>query len=175
MSITTIPPLEESWSLLSTTSLSGTTTTISNIPLKNRLLVFFSNISVNTSSNSTYSFRVNSNDSGIYNSHSQGILADATYSSGNFFRSDGFGGSAITLARSRSNELGGVDGYLFINATKSSGVKPFWGLGNFGDTGSAGRFFGGYINTSAVISSVSFICNTGSFDAGTIYIVGSDV
>lgn len=69
-----------------------------------------------------------------------------------------------------------LSGTIFIQGTNSSS-------GNFGlqvatmatGSGSGGRGWGGIYNTSATLSSVSLVADSGNFDGGTIYVYGMAV
>lgn len=67
-------------------------------------------------------------------------------------------------------------GSLFVNGANTSGIKVFSvnsGFDNGGGSEAETRNFQGYWNNSSVISSVTFFVNTGTFDAGTIFIYGA--
>ena len=67
-------------------------------------------------------------------------------------------------------------GAMFVHGANTSGIKVFQvnsGFDNGAGNSAQTRNFQGYWNNSAVISSVTIYVNTGTFDAGTIFIYGA--
>lgn len=173
MTIKQVPAASVSpnYTLLNTggTSLSGSTTTIS-FTAYNSLLIIVQNISSNTG-NSYVDVRFNSDSgnnyqsSSWYNGNGAGLQPEtAIVDKFRILRMDQI---AETLSA----------GSLQVWGANSSGIKSvnFVGTGDRGGNtnGRAYVGIGRYVGSSA-ITSVSILCDSGSFDNGTVFIYGSN-
>lgn len=169
------PAAGANWSLLSSTALSGSTTTVSGISGKDKIMILINGASSNTGS-ATISVRLNGITTYSYYFYGTTWNAPATYSA-NFLSSVGPGtpDNVIPIGNIGSSAGGLVSGYCFITGCNSSGVKIFEaaGGGNSGGSTQVSYNTGGYQGGSAVISNVSVFCDTGSFDAGTVSVYTS--
>jgi hypothetical protein len=160
------------------TTPSGATTTITGLSGYNKLSIVLSGISTN-SSNRAITMRVNSDTDNKYSEH----LAD-------YVNSSNYDANVLTVKQTALNgtsemELGylagdtnEMSGIIIIDAANSTGHKLITRI--IGATGNTSnntnrRKSGTSIYTgSSVISSVSFLCGAGNWDAGTIYVYGSN-
>jgi hypothetical protein len=169
------------WSLLNSggTSLSGSTTTVSGISGKDKVMVLLRQAS---STNATSQIRIRLNTdtgSNYYNFGAVSYLA-STYSAGDFENSgagSAFPGTEIRLGRMSSDTASQMDGVLSITGCNASGVKIYQYVGAAnapsGSSTQESRWGGGYYNSASTISSISIDCSTGTFDAGTVYVFTS--
>ncbi len=164
------------WTLLNSggTSLSGTSTTISGISGKDKLMIIIKNASYNT--DGYHYLRLNGDTANHYN-YGFWLSYEGGYSSSANFRSlVSENASAIALAY-EVNPTSLVTSYCLITGCNASGVKVFQSQGSInnngsGTDGSAVYHLGGYYNSSSTISSVTVLGAT--FDNGTIYVYGSE-
>ena len=165
-----------SWSLVNSggTTLSGSSTvTISGISGADKLMILILAASMDTG-DSEVRLRFNSDTANNYYTYGGDLVNKATYN-----------GSALTEAVS-STPRSSVDmgyngaagnintGYLMMSGCNGSGVKMFHGNSAVTYSGASESHSklaqGGYYSGSSTISSVSILCSSGSFDAGTIYV-----
>ena len=163
------------WSLLNTggTALSGTTTTVSGISGKDKLMILVLGAST-TSNQDTINIRFNTDTGNNYAQVGSEFAFASTYNATNFTTSSGLTNSSAYIGRMSNQSNSGVDGFLLVTGCNSSGLKVYNFHGMASDaTGSAQRSYtgGGYYNSASTISSVSIA--SGTFDAGTVYIYGS--
>ena len=163
------------WSLLSTTSLSGSTTiTVSGISAK-QLHIVISGAS--TSGNSQIRLRFNS-DTANHTGAGARFIGGTTYAAslvGNY--SAGGGSQGFSLEATTAAAAGTVSGYCFLpNADATTPPKIYFGVlaGSF-VSGSGGQeiySIGGVYNGTSAITSISLLSDFGNFDAGNIYLYG---
>jgi hypothetical protein len=167
-----------SFSLLNTggTALTGATTiTVSGITDKEKLLVLVAGAS-SANAASDISIRFNTDSGANYIYRGLQITAGNTYDAANFEPSSGSSATEYAFARMASNAASTVSGSLLIEGCKSTGFKNVSAVasGNANANGQVLRSTQGlYLGTSA-ITSVSINSFTGNFDAGTIFVYGSD-
>jgi hypothetical protein len=159
------------WSLLNAggTALTGAATiTVSGISGKDKIMVLLANASASASSRIT--IRVNTLTTSIY--YSFGISL-----SGGVLDSTGGAATYIDMGAMQATNAGKVSGGATLTGCNSSGVKQFiaFGSGSNEGTGTAqeGKWWQGYVDLSATISSISVFSDTGNFDAGTVYVYTS--
>ena len=166
------------WSLLNSggTALTGADTiTISGISNKNKLFILVSGASGGASC--IMGIRLNGNTGSVYKCWGQRILASSTYNSGNLtsfeepsltnFRF----GYASNVATSTSS------GYIMLDGCNTSGVKSVLVSGGTAADGGVSQSlltYGGWFDSSSVITSVSVYNSNSNFDAGTVYVYGSE-
>lgn len=156
------------WTLLNSggTSLSGTTTTISGISAKDKIMIVVTNASTNTDNSVTVRFN---GDTGS-NYYNYGVAWGRT-------NNNGFASTPATYVQlafvAAASENG--FGYLLLTGANSSGVKVYQSTGGATDNaGAASYTIGGYYDSSSTISSISiFATNSGSFDNGTVRVYTS--
>jgi len=157
--------------LLSTTSLSGTTTTISSISQSyTKLQIVFRDMFIGTNGVQIY-LRFNNDSSAIYNAYTfrgqnGSLFQDANTNDTQLYLAQG---TASTTARFKANGSITIDRY----ATSDSVKHAFTESGGTGTGNNDAHFFIGSINyqSTSGISAVSFISSS-SFNGGTVYVYG---
>lgn len=165
-----------SFSLLSTTSLTGASTfTITGLSGYNTLYMIIKNASAAAASNAMR-YRINSNTGNIYRSYGLTIDGNSSYSVA-IATQNVIETTSLSLGVMSSNAGSQVSGFVRLEGCNSSGVKMFHsasGVGSESTDGAGHRIVGGYINDSAVVSSITFFTDGASnFDIGTLWIYGS--
>jgi len=151
--------------LISTTTLSGATTTLSSIPQTyNSLFLVISGVSANTSDNRLRCLPNNVSNSGNYSS----VVNDVTYSETN---------QAIRLTVPNSLRTNSANGWALTidNYTSTSALKPFNYSGFYVDTASTNTstFAGGAYRSNTAITSLVFdYGGTNTFIGGTVLLYG---
>lgn len=169
----------KNFTLLNTggTALSGSTTvTVSGISNADVIFVYISGASSGTNAYNV-SFRVNGLSTGIYNYAGPYINCGAGYSPNNFGIRGGNSEVRCTIGEWSDNSGSTMSGWIRITGASTSGQKII----DFqtGSTASSGTgqdlvWGGGYIDTSAAITSISLIQDDGvNFDGGTIRVYTS--
>lgn len=89
------------------------------------------------------------------------------------FNSDSGTNSLEFFRMDSGSAAGTADAYFFIDAANSTGFKPFqwWSRGSGTPHQTAGN---GFLDGSAVISSIEINSSAGNFDAGTMWIYGAN-
>jgi hypothetical protein len=166
-----------SFSLLSTTDLSAgaATYTVSGLSGYNTFYMIVKNASSTTAS-TAMRYRVNGNTGTIYNSYGLTIDPGASYAT-SIATQNVIETTSLSLGVMSSNTSSQVTGYIRLEGCNSSGLKMIQsasGVGSEGNAGAGHRVLGGFINTSSVISSITFYTdNASNFDVGTLRIYGS--
>lgn len=165
-----------SFSLLSTTTLTGASTfTISSLSGYNTFYMIVKNAS-SASASTAMRYRINGNTSSIYNSYGLTIDPGAAYSV-SIATQNVIETTSLALGVMSSNAGSQVSGYIRLEGCNSSGLKMMQsasGVGPESVAGAAHRVLGGFINTTDVISSITFFTdNSSNFDNGTLRIYGS--
>lgn len=165
-----------SFSLLSTTTLTGASTfTISSLSGYNTFYMIVKNAS-SASASTAMRYRINGNTSSIYNSYGLTIDVGAAYSV-SIATQNVIETTSLALGVMSSNAGSQVSGYIRLEGCNSSGLKMMQsasGVGPESVAGAAHRVLGGFINTTDVISSITFFTdNSSNFDNGTLRIYGS--
>jgi hypothetical protein len=156
------------------TSLSGSTTTISGISGQDSLMIVITGASSSSAGGTVY-VRLN-NSSTDYTWTGYQVSMTSSYSASIATGNGGTGQDAIYLGVMSSDAASTVRGAVKVDGCNSSGSKVFTSVG--GGTTNAStdhRMYSqnGIWANAATISSIVVGVNTGSFDAGTIYIYGS--
>lgn len=169
----------KNFTLLNTggTALSGSTTvTVSGISNADVIFVYISGASSGTNAYNV-SFRVNGLTTGIYNYAGPYISAGAGYAASNFGIRGGNSEVRATIGEWSDNTGSTMSGWFRITGAATSGQKIIdfqTGATASGGTGQDLVWGGGYIDTSAAITSISLIQDDGvNFDAGTIRVYTS--
>jgi hypothetical protein len=155
------------WTLLNSggTSLSGSTTTISGISAKDKILILVTNASTGLA----YSLGIRLNTDTGSNYYNYGVVWGRSNNNGLAQTPNDF----VPLAYVASGSENGF-GYLLLTGANASGVKTYQSLGGATDNASAAGYgWGGYYDSSSNISSISVYANTSSFDNGTVYVYTS--
>jgi len=163
------------FTLLSTTTLSGASTTISGISGQNTLMALVMDVEL-SSTNIDVRFRLNGDTGTNYAQiYTQATFA-STYSANNFSNSYDFNGTAVEFARNGSVAAGRAVGAFTVFGANAAGAKPFvFNGGGRGGGGQDQRWMtgqGAYKGTST-ISSVTLLTGSGTFIGGTVYLYGS--
>jgi hypothetical protein len=169
----------KNFSLLNTggTALSGSTTvTVSGISNADVIFVYISGASAGAGAYNV-SFRVNGLTTGIYNYTGPYVNVQSTYAANQFAAVGGNSEVRATIGQWSTNASSTMSGWFRITGAATSGQKII----DFQTGASAGgasdqqlRWGGGYIDTSAAITSISVIQDDAiNFDAGTIRVYTS--
>jgi len=164
------------WSLKSTTTLSGATSrTVSSLSSKAYYIAI-----TGASSDTTYSdfdLTFNSDTGNNYNYAYSNLQPAATYSRAIIGAANQWANPRIRLGAIGSSATGTAHGGITITSADSTSPKPFTavlGINNgSGDDAQTKIGQGIYVGTSA-ITSITLAATLGSFDAGTMYIYGGD-
>lgn len=155
------------WTLLNAggTSLSGSTTTISGISAKDKIIILVTNASMNTDDQVSVRFNTDTGN----NYYNYGVVWGRT---NNYGVAD-TPTNKVPLAYVPSPSLNGF-GYLLLTGANASGVKTYQSLGGASDNASSASYsYGGYYDSSSTISSISITCGTSTFDNGTVRVYTS--
>jgi hypothetical protein len=168
----------QSYSLLSTTSLSGATTTISGLSGYNKLLILVNSASSSSAATELYMTINGSSTATDYAQLGLRVMAQSTYSGADSVRSyNGFqniGNLKWGNIGAASNVL---SGFMAFEGANSSGIKRFShassGAG-FTSQDQVGLSTGGTYNGTSAISSITFAWQSGTLDAGDVYVYVSN-
>ena len=165
------------WSLLNAggTSLSGTTTTISGISGRDKIMILIQQAS-SSSTAAEMSYIINGDTGTNYNSFGgrQEWLSTYSISVGN--STSNVNSASIVLGQMGNNAASSLSSFLSITGCNASGVKVFQGASGVTSGGGAAgqsRQIGGWYTGTSTISSVAITTGSGSFDGGTIYVYAS--
>jgi hypothetical protein len=170
-----------SYALINTggTALSGTTTTITGLSGYNKLMILAQSVSTDNS-NADISVRFNTDTGSNYTALGGFIRATDPYSLANTVTTvSAFNSTALQFIQLANYSPSSGNGYLEIDGANSSGIKTIK-IGSGANNGGGANYdqrnytLGGYYKGTSVISSVSFISGSGSYDTGTIYIYGAN-
>jgi hypothetical protein len=166
-----------SFSLLSTTTLSGAATfTITGLSGYNTFYMIVKNASGTSAGLTAMRYRINGNTGTIYNSYGVTIDPGASYST-SIATQNVIEGTSLSLGVMSSNAGSQISGYVRLEGCNSSGLKMIQSASGVGpETGNSGanRILGGFINTTSVVSSITFFTDDATnFDLGTLRIYGS--
>ena len=165
------------WALISSAALTGAATiTISGISGKNQLLIVILDGS-SASASSFFDIRFNSDSTAKYNEIGQNIIAASAYASSNFTTRAIFGATAATVAGMSGVATSTISGAMTVQGCNGSGLKVWNLVGASVGSTSNGQYsynLQGFYEGTSTISSVSLRSGTGNFDAGTLYVYGSD-
>jgi hypothetical protein len=167
-----------SYTLLSTTTLSGSSTvTVSGLSGYNKLFGIIYQAKAGTGSKD---YRIRPNNSSTAANYNWGAVIHyglSTYGAGNLGNSSNNANGDIDFAVSSSNANSEINGYFLIDGANSTGIKAIQFAG--GGTASGGTGHRAYIghtayDEAAVISSLSFRVLGDTFNAGSLYIYGGN-
>jgi hypothetical protein len=158
--------------LLSTTTLSGSTTTISVTPTGYvNLFIQITGITQSVAANNTIT--LNNITSGTYSTWTDGLHGTSTSCASRGLRAAVFLNPPGIIAQ---NNVGGANDYeVMIFNPNSSLKKNVFVNGSFTDTNSAQCSFVAQVNASGISSAISSIevrADSGTFSAGTVKIYG---
>ena len=167
------------WSLLNSggTTLSGTSTSVSGISGKDKIMVILEQAST-SGANSSIDIRVNGSTSTIYNYVGLQLDAPGSYTPGGVFSDIRSFANAqgIPVGKMSQSASSRVTAGLTMTGANSSGVKAFQSVGAanpFGSNDAIMYILQGWFDTSSTISSVDIVSQGTSFDAGKVYIYTS--
>jgi hypothetical protein len=156
----------QSFTLISTTNLSGSTTTVSGLSGKNQFYFFINGASM-SGAGQELMIRFNS-DSGS-NYKAVGIQVNGTTLEG----FDNFDSTQVVFAQQGNDAANTITGYLMLDGANATTIKPYaWSSFANGTSNRSRMGMGRYLGTS-VISSVSVVAGSGTFDAGSILVYGA--
>jgi hypothetical protein len=170
-----------SFSLLSTTTLSGTSVTISSIPAHRTLYVVLKDVRVSNIFNSRLLLRLNGDTGNNYRASFLRLGIPAAYTTTQF-DTFSFDTNQFSLGQTNNNAAGKIHGGFMIHAADTSGTKPFTSTAG-GTRDPIGTDINNaqwewhhsmYLGTSA-ISSMNFrMENSATFNLGDVLIYGSE-
>jgi hypothetical protein len=172
---TTAGAAAKSWSLLSTTTLSGGTTTVSGISGQGDLMILINSYRGSNASAEPEMY-FNGDTSAKYNYASALIAYGSSYTAGMGSSSGGPGNVAIYFGQLSNNTTDTSRAALTLSGCNSSGIKTLSyinGAGNGGGNGGRHQYGQGAYSGTSTISSVSFKLSAGTFAEGTMYIYGA--
>jgi len=154
-----------SYTLLSSTALTGAATITISVATKENYMILISGASAGASSQ--FQLRLNGDSAGNYNWFG-GYYSGSTPSAVGAINQ-----TQITWARMGSDATEGCRGGIFISGGSTTGGKIVQST-NFSE-GTANTFFSAnsVYAGSAAVTSISLISTVGNFDAGTAYVWGS--
>jgi hypothetical protein len=163
-----------SYTLLNTggTSLTGASTTVSSLSAEN-FLVFISGAS--GSDDMTLSMRING-DTGSNYVYSGWMLDVSNLGSDNTFPQTSTGGTSLPMVKT-NGAAGVTNAGIYIDGGKSTGFKSFDLISSCAvsaGTNLRTNALKGIYKASAAITSLTFIASGVNFDAGTVFIYGSN-
>jgi hypothetical protein len=159
------------WTLLNSggTSLSGSTTTVSGISAKDKILIFVEGAVKSDYGNIAVRFNADTGSNYYRNGLEQ--YTQSSYSSSIWGRVSGTI-SYLQLTETYAN--GTSTASVSVSGCNSSGVKVYQSFGyGSGTTPWYNYNINGYYNSSSTISSISIFASAGSFSAGTVYVYTS--
>jgi hypothetical protein len=173
-----VPSSALSYTLLNTggTLLSGSSTAITGISGYSNILVLVSSASSTNASARIFVTINNQNAGGDYDCAADTITAGSTYAASNFSDRSDIGADHIRLGVLSSNAASTVSGTVRIDGANGTGKKAFTSVGAAsagGGNGQESYSFQGIFNGSATISSIEVKTNSGTFDAGRVYVWGA--
>ena len=154
-------------SLLSTTTLSGASTTISSIDQTyTNLNVFVYGITL--SADATIRIEPNSQTASVFQVVNYANITDGPAASGLYLTSNT---NTVELESTDSNNAWSI---VFSNYASTASQKPIAAVGGYvNEQGSTGGFTSfGYFKDATAISSLKFTTSTGTFSGGTVLIYG---
>jgi hypothetical protein len=157
-------PASGGMTLLSTTTLSGATTTISSISQSyNELYVLVYGMT-NATANGEFWCNVNSVTSGVYSANVRNSTAGAT-TNGRISL-----GGGLDYLRTDANN---VSFFRIQNYASTANYKSYQGSAVFNNNGTVfGTIFGGGVATNSAITSLQFQAQGGNLSTGTVLIYG---
>jgi len=165
----------KSFSLLSTTSLSGSTTTVTGISNIDSLMILVDNGSSSNAS-ATFTCRFNTDSTAVYNREGISITVTGSYDPTGIVGETAIGATSFTIGKMSALAASQVRSSISVQGANSTGFKAVGVSGGGTAAGSDGHqllVYQGTYNGTSTISSVSIITSAGTFDAGTVYIYGS--
>ena len=168
------PSAGANWSLLNAggTSLSGTTTTVSGISGKDKILVLVEDCKANAAT-VQFNFRLNTDTGSNYTYFGSNINETSVVAVGD---TSFISSTSINFARSANTAGDMVSGTLQITGANAAGVKAFTVIGAGRQSSGVNQYAvsaQGVYSGSSVISSVSVVANSGSFTGGKMYVYTS--
>lgn len=171
-----LPSAAKSFSLLSTTTLTGAATvTISGLSGYDVLHVVILSASA-TNLGNNFQMRINTDSGNNYIYGHGAIRASASYSAAIVERNAQNGVSQFAISNFSDNAASNYAGAIQIYGANTSGIKPVQYAGAADDQGSNGQravFGGGVYTGTSVVSSISFLTQASNFDGGTVLVYGA--
>lgn len=161
----------ESYSLLSTTNLTGSgTITVTGIT-KDKLMIFIAN-GGGATANPTFQIRFNSNSSGVYSNIGGTNRAASSYATTNVAGTGGtFTLTEATIGQGSTATNTSMAAYVAVSGCTTAGFKRyFYASGSASNGGSSNEQVngGGMFENTTAITSVSIINTAGNFTSGSI-------
>jgi hypothetical protein len=157
------------------TALTGTTVTISGISGKNSLMIIIQNAS-STNASVQPIIRFNSDSGSNYSSYGFQTYGRSVYSKDQWSMNSGTG-TSFGLGVMGNSTSAAVSGYMFVDGANSTGPKVLQSISSGDQAGGSSDNYailaGGIYSGTSTISSVSLVCNSGNWDAGTIFVYGA--
>ena len=160
--------VQQGMTLLSTTTLSGATTTVSAIPNYYNMLIGYVRLPLPATDTAGLRLRLNSNSSATYAKFASSSANSTTQT---------FASTEIDLAAGQDNAVTQAFCYFdipdYANTTTWKMVR-FYSAVNDGTTTTSIRNFAGYTiwNQTSTIDSLQFLMNSGNLTSGTLLLYG---
>lgn len=159
------------------TSLSSSSTSITGLSAKQLLIIVDQASSTTSGQNLQITF--NNDTDADYTSYGNAFVSASTWSSDNLFsdRSGYSGSNGLLLAWWSNNAASTANAAVFVDLADTTGWKRFIynsGANAGGGTGHYGFAGQGFYEASAAITSVQIKCSGGTFDNGTVYVLGAN-
>jgi hypothetical protein len=170
------PAAGANWSLLNAggTSLTGSSTTVSGISAKDKILVMINQASTGAVQ-SNISVRINANSGSLYYNYGLQLTSASSYGTSVINTIQENGVAQIPIGRKSDSANGDATGSVLITGCNAAGLKVYsvTGSGRSVNTTQRAYSYQGYFNSSSTVSSIEIITDTSTFDSGTVYIYGS--
>lgn len=166
----------KNYSLIGTGTLtSGSTVTVSGISNMDSIYVVVNRASVTTTT-TVIQMRINADTGNNYKQGYASFYNDTTFHPawlGSYYLSNTF----LTLGQVGDNAGQEYSGAIQISGGATAGSKMYMYHGAVNNNASQARNYGymggGWWDNAATISSISLVCSTGAFDAGSFFVYGS--
>lgn len=166
----------KTYSLLGTGTLtSGSTVTVSGISNMDSIYVIVNRASVTTTS-TVIQMRINADTGSNYKQGYASFYNDTTFHPawlGSYYLSNTY----LTLGQVGDNAGQEYSGAIQISGGATAGSKMYMYQGAVNNNATQARNYGyiggGWWDNAATISSISLVCSSGTFDAGSFFVYGS--
>ena len=171
-----VPAGAKNYSLLGTGTLtSGSTVTVSGISNMDSIYVVVNRASVTTTS-TVIQMRINADTGNNYKQGYASFYNDTTFHPawlGSYYVSNAY----LTLGQVGDNAGQEYSGAIQISGGAAAGSKMYMYHGAVNNNATQARNYGymggGWWDNSATITSISLVCSSGTFDAGSFFVYGS--
>jgi hypothetical protein len=168
----------KTWSLLSTTSMSGSSSiTVSGISNVEDILVLVVNSTTSGTSNNGWNFRINGDTGAKYSNTDTRIEAKSTYAANQFNGYSQINGTYVVWGFKANTSTSQFNGSVILSGCKSTAFKNYsfqGGATHASGNGQSLIWGQGVYNATAAVSSITvFEEYSTNFSGGTIYVYGA--